>query len=68
MHDLSRTRNVAVSDATYLRLLQLGDFVRRSRGGWRFGTRIVSDVVVERLIAAGKAEIDGDRLRIKRQV
>lgn len=68
MNDLLRARNVATTDAPYLRLLQLGDFVRRSRGGWRFGTKIVADQVVERLIAAGQAEIHGDRLRLKRDV
>jgi hypothetical protein len=65
MNDLSRTRNVAIGDASYLRLLQLGDFVRRSRGGWRFGTKNITDQVVDRLIATGRAEIDGDRVRLK---
>ncbi|OAF11567.1 hypothetical protein AXW67_22390 [Bradyrhizobium neotropicale] len=66
MDGLPRVRRVAIGDSRYLRLLQLGDFVRRSRGGWRFGTKIITDQVADRLIAAGRAEVCDDRLRLKR--
>ncbi|WP_439363111.1 hypothetical protein ACNJYD_19990 [Bradyrhizobium sp. DASA03005] len=48
------------SRSYYLRLLELGQFERRARGGWRFGTRRISDRVVTQLIASGLAEIVGD--------
>lgn len=44
----------------YLRLLRLGPFERRARGGWRFGTRKVADSVVDRLVASGRARIEAD--------
>jgi hypothetical protein len=47
---------------TFLRLLRLGPFERRARGGWRFGTRPIAEHVVERLIAQGLARRDGDRI------
>lgn len=47
----------------FLRLLQIAPFERR-QGGWRFGTKQISDSVVARLIAAGKARIDGDLVRL----
>jgi len=43
------------------RLLQLGSFERRS-GGWRFGTKIILDQVVERLVDSGVARIEGDKV------
>jgi hypothetical protein len=46
----------------YLKMLQLGPFDRHQRGGWRFGTRKVADEVVERLIADGRAELQGERV------
>lgn len=49
----------------FLRLLEIGSFERRPRGGWRFGTKIISDAVVERLIACGRAEIFGTQLKLK---
>jgi len=49
----------------FLRLLQHGPFERRPRGGWRFGTKVISDAVVERLLAGGRAEIVGLQLRLK---
>ena len=55
-------------DRTFVRLLQLGPFERRLRGGWRFGTKIISDVIAERLLASGLAEISGIHLRLKRSV
>lgn len=51
------------SDAYYLRLLELSPFERRTRGGWRFGTRRISDGVAARLIASGRAEIVGLQLQ-----
>lgn len=47
-----------------LRLLRLHPFERR-RGGWRFGTKRISDAVVTRLVAAGRAEIVGERVRLR---
>lgn len=44
-----------------LRLLKAGEFERRARG-WRFGTKIVSDAVVDRLVAEGAAASDGKRV------
>jgi len=53
-------------DRIFLRLLQLGPFERRLGGGWRFGTKIISDVIAERLLASGQTEISGIHLRLKR--
>lgn len=53
-------------DGYVTRLLELGHFERRSRGGWRFGTKVISDAVVRRLIASGRAEVIRDRLVLKR--
>ncbi|UQR62311.1 hypothetical protein LRP30_36995 [Bradyrhizobium sp. C-145] len=55
-------------DRNYLRLLELSSFERRPRGGWRFGTKIISDAVVDRLLASGRAEISGIHLRLKREI
>jgi len=49
-------------DATFLRLLELSPFERHRRGGWRFGTKRISDAVVARLVAGRRAEITGDRV------
>ena len=49
----------------FLRLLEIGPFERRSRGGWRFGTKIISDAVVEQLLACGRTEIAGTQLKLK---
>lgn len=46
-------------DYKFLRLLKLSPFERRARGGWRFGTKTISDPIVERLIASGRAASDG---------
>jgi hypothetical protein len=51
----------------FLRLLEIGPFERRPRGGWRFGTKVISDAVVERLLADGRAEIAGLQVRLKQQ-
>lgn len=53
-------------DNAYLRLLELGPFDRRASGGWRFGTKVISDVVVERLIAGGFAKRENDRVHLLR--
>lgn len=57
------------SDFHILRLLRLGPFERRQiRGrdrGWRFGTRRIADSVVDRLVAAGRAEIADNQVRIR---
>ena len=53
-------------DRSFLRLLELGPFERRLGGGWRFGTKIISDVIAERLLAGGLTEISGIYLRLKR--
>lgn len=49
----------------HLSLLKLSPFERATRGGWRFGTRRISDAVADRLIASGRAEIVDGRLRLK---
>lgn len=49
----------------FLRLLEHGPFERRSRGGWRFGTKVISDTVVERLLACGRAEVAGRQVKLK---
>ncbi|MGR4927948.1 hypothetical protein ACIPUD_14265 [Bradyrhizobium sp. CAR08] len=49
----------------FLRLLQHGPFERRPRGGWRFGVKVISDGIVERLLAGGHTEIAGSQLRLK---
>ena len=51
----------------YLRLLELGHFERRQRGGWRFGTKVIRDSVADHLVAKGYAEIFDDGQRLKRQ-
>ncbi|MDA9406055.1 hypothetical protein XH80_04600 [Bradyrhizobium sp. CCBAU 45384] len=51
-------------DRSYIRLLQLGPFNKRVRGGWRFGTKRISDAVVDRLVARGVASREGDRVEL----
>ncbi|GAB9224926.1 hypothetical protein BDS110ZK18_67180 [Bradyrhizobium diazoefficiens] len=50
-----------------MRLLDIQPLERRARGGWRFGTRRISDGLADRLIAIGRAEIVRDRLLLKRE-
>lgn len=57
MMDRTNLRNL-------LRLLEHGPFERRPRGGWRFGTKVISDAVVERLLASGRVEIVGLTLQL----
>jgi hypothetical protein len=49
-------------ELTFLRLLEISPFERRARGGWRFGTKVISDAVVDRLVAGRRALIEGDRV------
>ncbi|WP_316234624.1 MULTISPECIES: hypothetical protein [unclassified Bradyrhizobium] len=61
------SRRVDFNRHDYLRLLKLSPFERRRtkanpRGGWRFGTKRISDAIVDRLVASRRAEIIGDRL------
>ena len=51
-------------DPRFLRLLEIAPFERRARGGWRFGTKVIADRVVERLIASGRATIEGETVRL----
>jgi hypothetical protein len=51
----------------FLRLLEISPFEQRPRGGWRFGTKIISDTVVDRLLAAGRAEIVGAQVKLKKR-
>jgi hypothetical protein len=51
-------------ELTFLRLLELSPFERRPRGGWRFGTKVISDDVVGRLISSRRAFLDGDQVRL----
>jgi len=48
-----------------LRLLEHGPFEKRPRGGWRFGTKVISEATVESLLASGRAEIVGPKLKLK---
>lgn len=50
-------------DAKLFRLLELSPFERRP-GGWRFGTKAISDAVIARLIASRLAVEDGNLLRL----
>ncbi|WP_456622174.1 MULTISPECIES: hypothetical protein [unclassified Bradyrhizobium] len=54
------------TDYYFVRLLKLSPFERAPRGGWRFGTRRISDGVADRLIASGRAEIIGQQMHFKR--
>ena len=59
-------------DKTFLRLLEFSPFERRrptpgNPGGWRFGARRISDGVVARLIASGRATVVGTELHPVRQ-
>lgn len=47
----------AYYDSYFVRLLELAPFERR-RGRWQFGTRRISDTVVARLVAGGRARIE----------
>jgi hypothetical protein len=47
-----------------LRLLGHAPFERRPRGGWRFGTEVISDAAVERLLASSRVEIVGSTLQL----
>jgi hypothetical protein len=55
------------NDPLILRLLELSPFEQAPDGRWRFGTRAISEKVVARLIAGGRAEIQGDRLLLRQR-
>ena len=40
-------------------ILKIAPFEAHAAGGWRFGTRRIDDSVVDRLVANGRAVIDG---------
>ena len=63
--DIAMWTNLVIGtpDRRALSLLSQGAIERRG-GRWRFGTASVGDVVVERLVAGGRARIDGDRVFI----
>jgi hypothetical protein len=44
-------------------MIRLGDFTLRG-GGWRFGARVVTHEIVDRLLTAGIAVRDGDTVRL----
>jgi len=51
------------SERFCLRLMRTGPLVR-FRGRWRFGARRFTNDVVDRLVAAGKVVIIGDRAEL----
>ena len=53
-------------DHRYLRLLKMAPFRRRG-GAWRFGANRLNDAVVARLVADGRAAIDGNALVLARK-
>lgn len=53
--------HATTTTTAFLRLLQISPFQQRS-GGWRFGCKRISDDVVARLVASGRARIDGLQL------
>lgn len=59
---MCQDQNARYYRRTFLPLLRLGPFERRAGGGWRFGTKPIAERIVQRLIAAGLARIDGDRV------
>ncbi|MCK1684279.1 hypothetical protein IVA87_34055 [Bradyrhizobium sp. 147] len=50
-------------DFHVIALLKLGPLDRRPRG-WRFGLRRIPDHVVDRLVAAGRAQIAGNQVHL----
>lgn len=57
LHIIPRT------EARALNLLRFGPIQRRPRG-WRFGTAVITDHVVARMLASGQVAIEGDVLRL----
>lgn len=49
-------------DAFFRRLLAIAPFERRPRGGWRFGTKLISEAVIFRLVTNRHAIVVGDRV------
>jgi hypothetical protein len=54
---------IGYTDHDYCRLLELSPFERR-RGGWRFGTKRISDAIVDRLVAGRRVFITGDQVHL----
>lgn len=54
-------------DPRFLRLLELSPFEKRTRGGYRFGTKTISDRVVDRMIESGCAVREGKWLLLRAQ-
>ena len=50
------------SDLRFLQLLKFSPFEQHAAGGWRFGVRRISDSVVDRLIASGRARREAGRI------
>jgi hypothetical protein len=53
---------MSVTSHNYLRFLELSHFERRPRGGWRLGTKVIGDHIVDRLVASRRARIEGDQV------
>jgi hypothetical protein len=53
---------VRSDDRRFLKLLKFGPFERRPAGGWSFGTKLITDAPVARLIASRRAASDGNRV------
>lgn len=60
---LMSDRNIKQQDRFALRLLRMAPLERRA-GGWRFGAARIGDMVVDRLIAQGRAISDGAMVRL----
>lgn len=60
---MSTASFLLAGDHRFMLMLGQGQIQRRPNG-WRFGTRRIADRVVERLIASGRAQRDGDRVRL----
>ena len=54
------TVRLKAGDQHFLQLLAYSPFQRRPAGGWSFGTKLIGDIVVDRLIANGSAERIGN--------
>jgi hypothetical protein len=50
------------SDGHVVGMMKFAPFQRSASRGWRFGTRRIAEIVVGRLIASGRAKIEGERL------
>ena len=59
--------HLLTDDYRRLKLLALGPFERRPRGGWRFGTKIFTDRVIARLVASGRAERNDKQVWLRKK-